>query len=193
MPGIAVPLLESCPSTVAGIMRDEFLTLEEAARLLHLGVDSIRRLIDSGDLPAAELDQKRVILLRDQLVEFIRTKSNEQSVARRNGTSRRVDDCRSLALPGEPLIAAARRQSRYREDQDRSSPAEIPVTRLPQAETLLTLPEVTKRVGLQKTAIYASISDGNFPAPVKVGGASRWVETEIQGWIAKMAAGRVKR
>lgn len=40
-------------------------------------------------------------------------------------------------------------------------------------------------VGLGKTAIYGLIKDHTFPAPIKLGRASGWVESEVQEWIAE--------
>lgn len=48
---------------------------------------------------------------------------------------------------------------------------------------LITLPEVIKRVSLQRTSIYQMILSNTFPAPLKVGRASRWVDQEISLWI----------
>lgn len=50
-------------------------------------------------------------------------------------------------------------------------------------DVLLRLAEVSRRVGLNKTALYERIASGGFPAPVKIGPCSRWVESEIQAWI----------
>lgn len=55
---------------------------------------------------------------------------------------------------------------------------------------LLRLAEVEKRVGLRKSAIYAGIQDGTFPAPVRVGAASRWLSTEIDRFIASLISAR---
>jgi prophage regulatory protein len=55
---------------------------------------------------------------------------------------------------------------------------------------LLRLPAVCLRVGLQRTAVYALISAGKFPPPVKVGGASAWVDVEITKWIEGLVASR---
>ncbi|WP_343661114.1 AlpA family transcriptional regulator [Ralstonia sp.] len=50
---------------------------------------------------------------------------------------------------------------------------------------LIRMPEVIKMVGLGKTAIYDRIKDHRFPAPIKLGRASAWVESEVQEWIAE--------
>lgn len=50
--------------------------------------------------------------------------------------------------------------------------------------SLIRLPEVRCRVGLSKAAIYARISVGTFPRPVRIGVRSvGWVESEVTEWI----------
>ena len=55
---------------------------------------------------------------------------------------------------------------------------------------LLRLPEVCSRVGMRRTSIYTLIGAGRFPPPVKVGGASAWVDLEITQWIEGLVASR---
>lgn len=43
---------------------------------------------------------------------------------------------------------------------------------------------VRDRVGMHPSTIYAEIKAGRFPAPVKYGRSSRWLESEIETWIA---------
>jgi prophage regulatory protein len=50
------------------------------------------------------------------------------------------------------------------------------------------LPEVIKAVGLCKPTIYAKISDGEFPKPIKLGRVSVWLQSEISGWIDERVA-----
>lgn len=53
-------------------------------------------------------------------------------------------------------------------------------------ESFLRMPDVEKRVGLKRSAIYLMISRGEFPAPVKLSArVSVWPESEIQEWITK--------
>ena len=57
--------------------------------------------------------------------------------------------------------------------------------------TVLRLPTVLARTGLARATIYAHISQGSFPAPIKLGPrASGWVEAEIEGWVAARMAAR---
>ena len=47
--------------------------------------------------------------------------------------------------------------------------------------TILRLPEIKKRTGLSRSAIYLCISQDTFPKPVTLGGrAMGWSEAEIQ-------------
>lgn len=55
---------------------------------------------------------------------------------------------------------------------------------------LLRLPEVIARCALGKSAIYARIRAGSFPAPVDLGGVVAWVESEIEAWITARIAER---
>lgn len=51
-------------------------------------------------------------------------------------------------------------------------------------ERLIRLPEVTNRVGFQKSTIWARIKDGTFPKPYKLGARiSAWKLSEINTWI----------
>lgn len=51
---------------------------------------------------------------------------------------------------------------------------------------------VRDRVGMHPSTIYAEIKAGRFPAPVKLGRSSRWVESEIDNYIAARIAERNK-
>lgn len=51
-------------------------------------------------------------------------------------------------------------------------------------QSLIRLPEVLKRTGFGKARIYRLISEGRFPAPVKIGvRAVAFVESEVDEWI----------
>lgn len=62
---------------------------------------------------------------------------------------------------------------------------------LASSERLLRCPDVLKRVGMCRSAMYAQIKAGTFPRPVPTGGNSvAWVESEIDQWIADRIAAR---
>lgn len=51
-------------------------------------------------------------------------------------------------------------------------------------QSLIRLPEVLKRTGFGKAWMYRLISEGRFPAPVKIGvRAVAFVESEVDEWI----------
>jgi prophage regulatory protein len=55
--------------------------------------------------------------------------------------------------------------------------------------TILRLPEVKKRTGLSRSAVYLKIKQGQFPRPVKLGTkAVGWLEAEIQAWLEQQIA-----
>lgn len=54
---------------------------------------------------------------------------------------------------------------------------------------LLRLPEVISRVGLKRSSIYQRMAEGRFPKARSLGPrCAVWVETEIDAWIASVAA-----
>lgn len=59
-------------------------------------------------------------------------------------------------------------------------------------ESLLRLPEVEKATGLKRSAIYADIQRGTFPAPIRLTKrAVAWPASEIAEWVnTKIAASR---
>jgi len=46
---------------------------------------------------------------------------------------------------------------------------------------------------LDPATLYRGIRKHHFPAPVKVGGSSRWLRAECEAALAQMADGRVVR
>ena len=50
-------------------------------------------------------------------------------------------------------------------------------------EQLLTAEAVGKMLSLSKRTIFRLDSSGRIPAPVRISGSVRWVESHIQKWI----------
>ena len=49
---------------------------------------------------------------------------------------------------------------------------------------VLLLRAVLERVGIGKTAVYAAIKNGEFPAPIKLSArAVGWREADVEQWI----------
>ncbi|WP_457650366.1 helix-turn-helix transcriptional regulator [Profundibacter sp.] len=51
-------------------------------------------------------------------------------------------------------------------------------------EQIWRLPRVIAATGMRRSWIYKAISDGHFPAPVKLGDrAVGWKRTEVEAWL----------
>lgn len=55
---------------------------------------------------------------------------------------------------------------------------------------LIDIKKVMEMLGVKKTAIYKMIADGVLPAPIKVGGSSRWLPNEIEDSVNSMITRR---
>ena len=54
--------------------------------------------------------------------------------------------------------------------------------------------EVTKKIGLERSAIYQMMAEGTFPRQVRLGPMSvGWLESEVDEWIADRAAAREEK
>jgi prophage regulatory protein len=55
---------------------------------------------------------------------------------------------------------------------------------------LISLSEVLHRTAMRRAWLYRQLALGQFPPPVKIGRASRWVEAEVDHWIQAAADAR---
>jgi prophage regulatory protein len=62
-----------------------------------------------------------------------------------------------------------------------------------QSARMIPLPEVIRLTSRSRSRIYAEVQTGAFPAPVKDGFSSRWLESEILTWIAERVDHRNSR
>lgn len=67
----------------------ETLDLAEAAALAKCGVDCMREYVDTGEIPATKLNQKHMVLLREDVIDFLRTKARQQAEERRKARERK--------------------------------------------------------------------------------------------------------
>jgi hypothetical protein len=63
----------------------ETLDLAEAARYMKIGYEAMKELYESGQIPAASLNQKHVVFLREDLRAYIREVARRQAAERRSG------------------------------------------------------------------------------------------------------------
>ena len=61
---------------------------------------------------------------------------------------------------------------------------------------MLRLPELIKLIGLSRSSIYDRLNrrskryDPNFPRPLKLNNASRWLLSEVEEWIESKISAR---
>jgi predicted DNA-binding transcriptional regulator AlpA len=58
------------------------------------------------------------------------------------------------------------------------------------ADQLLNIKHVAQILDRSRASIYRDIAKGEFPAALKVGGSSRWRESDVQAYIDARAAQR---
>jgi len=56
--------------------------------------------------------------------------------------------------------------------------------------SLHTTKEVTEALRIGRTMLYELIANGELPKPVKVGTRSLWLQSDIEGFLAKKIAER---
>ncbi len=49
----------------------------------------------------------------------------------------------------------------------------------------LRLPNVKEKIKMSRAWIYERIRQGTFPAPIKFGHSSIWIESEVDQWMAE--------
>jgi prophage regulatory protein len=52
---------------------------------------------------------------------------------------------------------------------------------------IIRLPKLLQKVGMSRSAVYQLAKSGNFPSPIKLGGAraSGWIESEVDKWLVE--------
>jgi prophage regulatory protein len=65
----------------------------------------------------------------------------------------------------------------------------MPTVMNPPAQ-LIPLPEVLERLGISRPTLYRYVAAGTFPKPIKIGPMSRWLQSEVEDWIAERIAER---
>ena len=55
-------------------------------------------------------------------------------------------------------------------------------------DRLLTNRDLQARLRLSRTSIHFMVKRGEFPAPVQIGRARRWRESDVNAWIAAQTA-----
>jgi len=100
-----------------------------------------------------------------------------------NPTLRQESPLQRRPLTTHPSIQQSTEGQLLQGNASDQAAANEPSSNMDHPYTLLTIAEVIKIAGIKRTMIYELVKSQSFPAPVKVGGASRWVLCEISLWI----------
>lgn len=87
---------------------EDTLGLEGAARMMRLGVEAMKELVDKGEVPAVRLNQKHTVMLREDLIDFLR------SEGRRQATERKKSAIGTQPAANSPAPVPTRRASKSR-------------------------------------------------------------------------------
>ena len=88
------------------------------------------------------------------------------------------------------VVAAIERQDEFRRPLPRLAGKRPPFIKdaevygAPPTDKMLSLGDVIDKVRLSRGAIYGRISEKRFPKPIKIGRSSRWLQSELDQWIA---------
>jgi predicted DNA-binding transcriptional regulator AlpA len=55
---------------------------------------------------------------------------------------------------------------------------------------LLSMTAVCDLLGVVPSSVYRYIAKGLWPRPIKVGGSSRWIKSEVEAALARMVEAR---
>ncbi|WP_322547764.1 hypothetical protein [Stenotrophomonas geniculata] len=105
--------------------KEETLGLDGAATLLRLGHEAMINLINRDEVPAVRLNQKHTVMLREDLIEFLRSEGRRQAAERKKsaigmrptanspplGQTRRASNSRRIKLPDLRAYEQADHQS----------------------------------------------------------------------------------
>ena len=56
------------------------------------------------------------------------------------------------------------------------------------APVLLAFAPLSNYIGFGRSRVYQLIAAGEFPPPIKIGKSSRWLKSEVDDWVSKMAS-----
>ena len=98
----------------------------------------------------------------------------------------RNEDANQLAAAIAPIV---RREVRAAIEQLKEELASPPADRAELTrEKFLTIKDLVVEEKRAPSTIWKNIADGTFPRPIKLGGSSRWLQSEVDDYYAKLAA-----
>ncbi|MEN5425925.1 hypothetical protein ABE522_06075 [Stenotrophomonas pennii] len=91
--------------------QEDTLGLEDAAKVLRLGLEAMKALVEEGTVPAVRLNQKHTVMLREDLIEFLRAEGRRQAAERKAAIGKRPAANSAQLSPQRAKPAKARRIS----------------------------------------------------------------------------------
>lgn len=91
--------------------QDDTLGLEDAAKVLRLGLEAMKALVEEGTVPAVRLNQKHTVMLREDLIEFLRAEGRRQAAERKAAIGKRPAANSERPTPQRARPAKVRRIS----------------------------------------------------------------------------------
>lgn len=93
--------------------------------MMRLGLEAMKELVDKGEVPAVRLNQKHTVMLREDLIDFLRAEGRKQAAERKrsvigarpaanapaSGPTRRASKSRRTKLPDLRAYEQADHQS----------------------------------------------------------------------------------
>ena len=55
---------------------------------------------------------------------------------------------------------------------------------------LIRLDQVVQYLDISKSKVYSMMQANEFPHPIRIGIATRWLKAEVEEWLVKQAASR---
>jgi prophage regulatory protein len=177
--------------------------LDPALVMSRTGLDhsSIVAGVAAGNFPKPFKVGDHVVWKQDDVSEWInvRIAAGDQAVIALNQLSpahqRLIDALTEMFIAEDLQKAAASSRARATHDDVKSCvAADAPATATEAiaiaGTVFLTFAQTSAKVALGRTSIYAGIAAKTFPAPIKSGKRSLWVEAEVESWMQERIAER---
>lgn len=140
----------------------ETLDLQEASDLLRIDQSSMKELVDKGEVPAVVLNEKHLVILREDLITYLREEGRRQTEDRR-----------------DPQIDLAGSKGMKSHGRGRMLDFGARTT----FDRLLRINDVLAVISVSRASLYRMIEIGQFPRPVKIGTMSAWPVSEVVAYI----------
>ena len=88
---------------------DDTLGLDDAARMMRLGLEAMKDLVDKGEVPAVRLNQKHTVMLREDLIDFLRTEGRRQAAERKKSAIQNRSATNASEAPQKKRTSRQRR------------------------------------------------------------------------------------